>query len=182
MAYLYRLTSYYRLSLTLTMALFFTAHVNAHVMVAQHGTLNLVEDGAFMVLSLPVSGFNGIDNDLDGKLSLEEFNQHRFRIGQQVKKHVRLTNANGLLPLKGLMISPVADHHAPNEPVSQVVIMGKFIIENTELPLAYHVNLFGKFHGEQEIKITATRRNNGGKRIFSLNPKVTSAMLFHKDV
>ncbi|MEZ9140430.1 hypothetical protein AB4153_09300, partial [Shewanella sp. 10N.286.52.E4] len=38
--------------------------VQAHMMVAQHGTINLVDDGAFMVLSLPVSAFHFLDNSL----------------------------------------------------------------------------------------------------------------------
>jgi hypothetical protein len=49
----------------------------AHLMLAQHGTLNIVDDGAFMVLSLPISAFEGVDDDSDGKVSMVEFNNHR---------------------------------------------------------------------------------------------------------
>jgi hypothetical protein len=52
----------------------------AHLMVAQHGTLNVVDDGVFMVLSLPVSAFDGVDDDNDGKVSMLEFNNHRGAI------------------------------------------------------------------------------------------------------
>ena len=47
------------------------APAQAHLMVAQHGTLNLVGDGVYMVLSLPVSAFAGSDDDGDDKLSSE---------------------------------------------------------------------------------------------------------------
>jgi hypothetical protein len=50
---------------------------HAHLMVAQHGTLNIVDDGVFMVLSLPISAFNGVDEDSNGKISMLEFNNHR---------------------------------------------------------------------------------------------------------
>ena len=40
--------------------------VFAHLMVAQHGTLNIVDDSVFMVLSLPVSAFEGLDDDPAG--------------------------------------------------------------------------------------------------------------------
>lgn len=42
---------------------------HAYLMVAQRGTLNLVGDGGFMVLSLPISAFTGIDDNADGQLS-----------------------------------------------------------------------------------------------------------------
>ena len=44
---------------------------NAHLMVAQQGTLNVVDDGAFVVMSLPISAFSSVDDDGDGKLSRE---------------------------------------------------------------------------------------------------------------
>lgn len=44
----------------------------AHVILAQKGTLNIVDGGAFMVLSLPVSAFSGIDDDGDALLSPTE--------------------------------------------------------------------------------------------------------------
>ena len=46
----------------------------AHLMVAQHGSLNIVGDGAFMVLSLPASAFEDIDENGDGDISMIELN------------------------------------------------------------------------------------------------------------
>ena len=57
-------------------------------MVARHGTLNFVDDGAFMVLSLPMSAFEGIDDDGDGKVSMIEFNNHRTGIVGAVRHAV----------------------------------------------------------------------------------------------
>ncbi|WP_413699736.1 hypothetical protein ACLKMH_20465 [Psychromonas sp. KJ10-10] len=49
----------------------------AHIMIAQHGTLNIHDNIVFMVLSLPVSAFTGIDDDGDGMLSVNEFDTHQ---------------------------------------------------------------------------------------------------------
>ena len=44
-------------------SILFSSHLYAHVMVAQHGTLNVVDNDVFMVLSLPVSAFEGVDDE-----------------------------------------------------------------------------------------------------------------------
>ena len=49
---------------------------HAHLVVSQRGTLNIVGDGAYMVLSLPVSALSGIDDDHDGLLSVNELRAH----------------------------------------------------------------------------------------------------------
>ena len=61
-------------------------------MVAQHGTLNIVDDSTFMVLSLHISAFEGVDDDKDGKVSMVEFNSHRAAIVESVGQHVTLSD------------------------------------------------------------------------------------------
>ena len=55
------------------MATVTTAH--AHLMVEQHGTINFTNGGAFLVLSVPVSAFDGVEDDGDGALSAKELSQ-----------------------------------------------------------------------------------------------------------
>ncbi len=50
---------------------------NAHLMVAEHGTLNFVDNNVFIVLSIPMSAFKGVDENKDGKVSIVEFNAHK---------------------------------------------------------------------------------------------------------
>jgi hypothetical protein len=76
-----------------------TQQVYAHLMVAQHGTLKLLDDNAFMVLSLPISAFEGIDDDNDGKITMVEFNNHRADIIEAIKQNVTLGNAKENAPL-----------------------------------------------------------------------------------
>lgn len=95
-------------------------------MVAQHGTLNFLHSEVYMVLSLPATAFNAADEDNDGKLSLAEFSQHRIEIVSEVAAQVTLSDSTGILPLHGLMISPVTPHDAPKEPADQIIVMGRF--------------------------------------------------------
>lgn len=69
-------------------------NAHAHLMPTQRGTLNVVDDGAFMALSLPVSAFNGVDEngDGDGEWSMIEFNSHRLDISKIVAGGVTLSD------------------------------------------------------------------------------------------
>ena len=61
-----------------------TAH--AHLMAVDRATLNFRDDGAFMVLSLTPSSFEGIqlDDDGDGVISLAEFLNHQTQLQQAI--------------------------------------------------------------------------------------------------
>lgn len=151
--------------------LLFSSTLYAHVMVAQQGTLNIKEDGVYMVISVPVSAFSGIDDDEDGKLSSEEFALHRPAIIKTVQSNIMLKDETAELALKGLMLSPVLSHHAPNEPATQLVVMGRFSLDNANNTLEYQVNLFGKSVDEKKLKITVTRKQDASKQVFEINEK-----------
>lgn len=93
---------------------------------AQHGSLNVVDEGRFMVLSIPVSAFKAIDDDKDGKLSKVELTEHRCTIAKAISEKVVLKDKRGKLSLQGMMLSSVNSHHSPKEPASQVIVMGRY--------------------------------------------------------
>ena len=154
----------------------------AHVMVAQHGSLNIVDNGVFMVISLPVSAFKNIDNDNDGKLSAEEFTQHRSRIASTVHEKIILTDLNGKAALQGMMLAPVTSHNAPQAPASQLIIMGRYTIVSPNSELQYEVDLFGTIPSEKIIEVTVTNRQHNNKQIIKLSPKKTTASLFQSEL
>jgi len=99
----------------------------AHLLPAQKGTLNFVGEAAFMVLSVPVSAFHGVDDDGDGALSAAELNAHGWSVQEQVRAGVELSGARGTVPLHILMleIAPsVADRLTA--PAKQITVMGRF--------------------------------------------------------
>ncbi len=134
-------------------------------MVAQRGTLNIVGDGAFMVLSLPVSAFNGVDDDGDGKLSPTEFAAHRSEIFAAVTRDVQLLDAQGARPLEGLMLSLSPPDDAPQSPASQLVALGRFALTPgtadaaaLDSSLRFRINLYGKEALERSFQVTVTRK------------------------
>ncbi|KGJ86483.1 hypothetical protein [Colwellia psychrerythraea] len=165
-------------TLTLIVSMLFSQQLHAHMMVAQHGSLNVVDGGVFMVLSLPVSAFAGIDDDQDGKLSPQEFAIHRAEISEVIHSKVVLKDNSGKLALKGMMLSPVTAHHAPKAPASQLVVMGRFTLVDSHSELEYQLGLFGNNATEQTMLITATRKEDGSKQKIELSPKKSNYVLF----
>ncbi|PKI16798.1 hypothetical protein [Colwellia sp. 12G3] len=147
-------------------------------MVAQQGILNVVDDGVFMVLSLPVSAFSGIDDDKDGKLSAKEFAIHRADISKVIHSKVVLKDNGDKLPLQGMMLSPVTSHQSPKAPASQLMIMGHYTIVEPNSVLEYQVGIFGKGVTEKTLTITATKKEFGHKQKITLSPKQSSVLLF----
>jgi len=176
MKFLYKFALNSLITSVLSIFLIFNAH--AHLMLAQHGTLNVVDGGVFMVISLPVSAFDGVDDDKDGKLSLEEFNIHRSLIAKTVKNDVVLSNKGESLLLQGMMLSPVTIHGSPEEPATQLVVMGRFKLDDTASALQYQINLFGKRAAEKVLKITATHKGNKQKSAFELTAESPEFDLF----
>jgi len=167
-----------KLTQGLSLWLLFSPIAQAHLMVAQHGTINIVDDGAFMVLSLAVSSFQGIDDDNSGDINLLEFNRHRAEIVQAVKREITLQDAEGQCALEGIMLSPVTDHQALQDTttqvantqvastqvastqvaITQVTIMGRFSLAVPTSALTLRIGLYGKHPLEKLMEVSARRK------------------------
>ena len=174
-----KLTNHYAaLALFALMSILFTHPTYAHVMVAQHGTLNIAEDGVYMVLSLPITAFAGVDDNDDGRLSKAEFGLHRSAIVLAVKDQIVLADGNGKLDLKGLLISPVTAHDSPTDSASQLIVMGRFEPPELGSPLKYQVGLFGTQPSERVLEITATNKMKNLQQAIRLTPDINVMHLF----
>lgn len=168
------------ISIAFLLTMTITSQALAHMMVAQHGTLNIVDDGVFMVLSVPVSAFSEADSDKDGKLSSAELSQHRSSISKAINEHIVLSDSNGVCMLEGLIIS-LASHGSPKQPALQLIVMGRFKLATAEInnldQLAFKMNVFGKTLPEKSIEMTVTRNVDQQKRVFKLTQDEPSQML-----
>ena len=164
-------------------------NASAHMMAPQHGSLNFKGDGVFMVLSLPISAFEKVDEGGDGKMSGEEFTTHRKAIATAIKEKVKLTDKAGERPLQGLLLSPVAAHNIPGtdtQHAEQLVVLGRFALADVMSAnsdgLQFHVGLFGNKVAEQTLAITATRKSASDskpqKYKFTLTPEQPKQLLF----
>lgn len=149
---------------------------HAHLMVAQRGTLNFVDGAAYMVLSLPVSAFQGIDDDGDGRLSLAEGNAHLRDIEAQVGARVRLVSEQGAAPLQGVMFNLSPPDDAPTAPASQLVVMGRFAWPSGLQGGLFGVHLFGTQADEQTLHVTVTR--GADTQLLTLSPERAEMAVF----
>ena len=161
-----------------TLSSFMSSVAHAHLMPAQHGTLNIVDDGVYMVLSLPISAFPGLDDNNDGKVSMIEFNNHRSETVEAVRQNVTLSDAHTSGHLQGILLSPVTAHDRVEGPISQLTVMGQFTLNDTDDALLFKVGLYGIQAAEQVLKISATRTGHQQKTIFELTPAASSGIIF----
>lgn len=150
----------------------------AHLMVAQHGTLNVVNDDVFMVLSLPISAFDTIDDDSDGTVTMVEFNNHRGAIVQSIRENITLGSGQENASLQGLMLSPVRPHDITSQEISQLAVMGRFSLHGLASDLRFHLGLFGTQVAERSMEITVTRNSDKHKAVFELTPGAPARLIF----
>ncbi len=143
---------------------------HAHLMGAQQGTLNLVGDGAYLVISLPVSALEGVDDDGDGRLSGRELQAHLPALQAQVRQRVQLLDGNGARPLEGLMLSLSPDDAAPGAPAAQLVVLGRFALADRFARHRLRVDAWGRAPAERELRVQVTRL--GRAEALRLTPEV----------
>jgi len=170
-------------------------------MVAQRGTLNLVNGGGFLVLSLPVSALQGVDDDGDGRLSPAEMSAHVKDIGPQVQRGVQLLSPTGAMPLEGMLFSLSPPDNEPSAPAPHLVVMGRFALPaawgpaaasgptasvSAGLPLSLRVSLFGTAAEQRQLDLTVTRvpevqhlRFEPGRESHRLFPSAGQVLLDH---
>jgi len=152
---------------------------NAHLMVAQHGTLKFGKGGGFFVLSLPVSAIPGFDDDGDALLSAKEIRRHRGAIEAAVSDGFVLdSDGKGPRGIEGLLLNLAHDHGHAQRPASHIVAMGRFSVAADDRALTLKTSLFGKQSREQSFKIKITRGDR--KEIAVLSKAQPAHRLFAK--
>ena len=155
-----------------------------HLIVDQKGTLNFVDDGAFLVISLPVTAFEGTDEDSDGRLSFAEMARHTVAIQRQIRDRVRLIDVSGAKPLEGLLINLSVADDAPSAPATHLVAMGRFALGSPAGQInkglfegsRFEASLFGRTEAEQTLTITLKRGQQ--TQLLLLSPEHPSGRVF----
>ncbi len=144
-----------------------TTSAQAHIMVAQQGTLNLLGDGAFLVMSLPISAFVGVDDDGDGKLSAAELRTHQATIIAKVHRGISVLDETGARPLQGLMVNLSSPDESPDAPSAQLLVLGRFALAAPGLKLRMRVDLLGTAQSEQTLQVKVLRGSEAQWLVFS---------------
>jgi HupE / UreJ protein len=180
-----------RAALALLLGLCALFDLQAHVIAAQRGTLNIIQNsqqssfpvGAYMVLSVPASAFRFADTDGDGRLSIPELHQHQRAITSHIQAHVQVTHGlceqAKVFTLQDLVLnlSPPENagaHEAVNStgiPSNQLLILGRFVIPETQLhrldALRWRMSLFGQMPSEQRLSAIITHKDAFSQRQYS---------------
>ena len=132
-------------------------------MAVQRATLNITQDGAYMVLSLPSSAFSGLemDDDGDGKLSIAELRLHQAQLEQAVRTSVQVSDAQGALPLEALLLNFDIAHGSPEQALA-VIALGKYSLRAQTPPLRWDIGLWGQAPQGSKIEATVTRSGKPG--------------------
>jgi hypothetical protein len=165
-------------SIGLISLLFSTSqNAHAHLMVAQHGTLNIVNNHVFVVLSIPASSIKGADDNTDGLMSLAEFTKYRKHISKQVKQHVYMSDQQYRFNIDGLLLNPELAHSVNSKIVDQITITGRYTPTVLE-GIKFNINLFSHDESKQTYKITATNKQQQLVHQFELKPLSPYIKLF----
>lgn len=148
----------------------------AHLMPAQRGTINFVNNGAFFIISVPVSALTGIDDNQDQQLSSAELKNHLAAIKQQVTQGYQLIGPTGPWSVQGLLLNLAKDPDKPTVPAAHIIAMGRFAIDSSVPQPRLKTSLFGATSSAQKFWVKVTRGPE--THLLSLSPAHPDAELF----
>jgi HupE / UreJ protein len=149
----------------------------AHLMVAQKGTLNLSDNGAYLVVSVPTSALTDVDDDGDGLLSAEELSSHSVSITQQLQAGLQLSDTDGLRLLEGIMLTLSPEDSQEGHPADQLIVMGRYTLADANKPLTFRADLWGESASEQSLSLTVTK-DLEDEQLLLLTPQHPQARLY----
>ena len=170
-----RIAGYFILACALTHA----TPADAHILPAGSGTIRVASEHAQAVLSVPLDALPNIDDNQDGRASLDEVKRHETRLIGQVTRGFSLADAKAeTLDSGAMIVFPGADETEGQDADHIVVLYGVlFSSSPQELTLTY--NLFGESGDPVSIRASRSRPDGGeDAELIVLRPGAQSARLF----
>jgi hypothetical protein len=137
---------------------FFAPAAEAHLMPAGQGTLNVVGNAVFSVLSVPVSALHDFDDDGDGLLSLKELEKHHRALHDEIDRRFVVSDGDreGSTVRVDLVLSPRDE--GPYDRAGEVVALKHTTFAEPPADVFLKCDLFGARDAGQQLTITATRK------------------------
>ena len=155
-----------------------TQYAVAHLMVAQKGAVNIVGDGAFVVLSIPASALPNSDDDGDGSLSRAELAKHHRSLASDIKKRLKLIDGKESRALQDMLLSLALAGHAHTDSSSQLIITGQFNLAGLGDKAKLYVDLFGSSQAENMLEIKTIQSSNKQTQLLLFTPQQREHTLF----
>lgn len=144
----------------------------AHLMSAQRGTLNIANDAAWLVLSVPASALPMADDDRDGRISLAELRRHAPAIETALRDAVSLANDEVVIAAEGVMLNLTPPAQSPGAPAAQLVMLARYplAMATADRPpaLSLRIGLYGTRSDEQDYTVFVTR--GGEQQLVRFSP------------
>ena len=137
-------------------AVLISAAASAHLMPAQQGTLNIVDESIFEVVALPVSAFVGVDDDGDGRLSDAEVSAHEEQLTKAIGRGYRLFDADVAGTLELVLVRAEHDERSDDSAAGSTTVIAMLKTRFSAPPrqLRLETTLFGD---GRQLTIKATR-------------------------
>jgi hypothetical protein len=138
-------------------------HADAHLLPAQNATLNIIENAAYVVVSVPASALEGVDDDGDGKFSVAELQRNNDAIIEQFSARFKVTDgdsSNKGDAVLNWVVPPQTDTVQTEETDAHstyVILMQRVNFARTVQYPVVSTDLFGTGPGESQMTMTATR-------------------------
>lgn len=153
------------------------ALTHAHLINDQQGALTLQPQGMILMLSVPVSAFQGVDDDHDQKLSDQELTQHAAAIHSEIQKKLWIQRDDRRIEIQDLLVTLSTPKDMNEVPASHLTVMGKFSATDTDQ--ADHgrleLHLYGVNADEQLYSIKVKKSDR--VHLFTLDPSRPSAVI-----
>jgi len=132
----------------------------AHLLPAQNATLHMIGQRAYLVVSVPIAALQGIDDNQDGLLSIEELDRHKAYIGRQFEQHFQVSAPEGRAsPGFFWVFNPQTEYKRP-PPTNYIVILAGVEFPAKPTFVTVRTDLFGRTLGEGQMIMRASRDND----------------------
>ncbi len=151
------------------------ALAQAHLLPKQNATLRIIDKAAFVVVAVPVSALDGVDDDANGKLSLAELERHNADIARQFGARFHVSD-NGVKASQALtmVMSPLTDGETYDTDYAVVLHRVNFV--NAPQNPSIDTDLFGTGRKEGQMRVKASRGET--VEIAILEPGATHHVFF----
>ena len=129
----------------------------AHLLPILSGTLNVIEQHVYVVLSLPASAFRGLDKGPDGAMDIDQYHRVEESLTAQIKQGLTIDGDGQAPELIQLMT-----HFSPRDsksPADQdaIVVMLEYRFAATPMIVLIKTNLFGDRATDEQLTIKAQK-------------------------
>ncbi len=147
--------------LILVPMILFPANALGHLLPVLSGTIRVEANNVYVVLSLPVDAFQGLQLSPDGRLDADQYDQAESRIHLALKEQFILTGGKGSPEL----IELITKRSVKNEKLASdrdvILAMMEFRFQEQPQAIQVKTSLFGHFDSERQLTLKASNGRDG---------------------